>query len=44
MTVIVKKFGGTSVSSIAKLKKIADNLANEISPKKKYPYSFICDG
>ena len=34
MTVIVKKFGGTSVSSIAKLKKIADNLANEISPKK----------
>ena len=34
MTVIVKKFGGTSVSSISKLKKIADNLANEISPKK----------
>ena len=34
MTVIVKKFGGTSVSSIAKLKKIAVNLANEISPKK----------
>ena len=34
MTVIVKKFGGTSVSSIAKLKKIAINLANEISPKK----------
>ena len=34
MTVIVKKFGGTSVSSIAKLKKIAVNIANEISPKK----------
>ena len=34
MTVIVKKFGGTSVSSIAKLKKISVNLANEISPKK----------
>ena len=34
MTVIVKKFGGTSVSSIAKLKKIAENLSKEISPKK----------
>ena len=34
MTVIVKKFGGTSVSSITKLKKIAINIANEISPKK----------
>tara|TARA_B100000579_G_C22803248_1_gene841077 strand:+ start:472 stop:1686 length:1215 start_codon:yes stop_codon:yes gene_type:complete len=29
MTIIVKKFGGTSVSSVQKLKKIASNLAEE---------------
>ena len=36
MTVIVKKFGGTSVSSIAKLKKIAEKLSEEISSKKNF--------
>ncbi len=34
MRIIVKKFGGTSVSSISKLKKIADNLSKEINSKK----------
>jgi len=34
MRIIVKKFGGTSVSSISKLKKIADNLSIEANPKK----------
>ena len=35
MRIIVKKFGGTSVSSISKLKKIADNLSKEVNSKKK---------
>ena len=35
MNIIVKKFGGTSVSSISKLKKIAENLAKEVNAKKK---------
>lgn len=34
MKIIVKKFGGTSVSSVPKLKKIADNLSKEIDLKK----------
>ena len=34
MNIIVKKFGGTSVSSISKLKKIAVNLAKEVSVRK----------
>ena len=34
MRIIVKKFGGTSVSSISKLKKIADNLSKELNSKK----------
>ncbi len=34
MRIIVKKFGGTSVSSISKLKKIADNLSKEVNSKK----------
>ena len=33
MSTIIKKFGGTSVSSIAKLKKIADNISKEVSSK-----------
>ena len=33
MSIIVKKFGGTSVSSISKLKKIADNISKEVSSK-----------
>jgi len=35
MNIIVKKFGGTSVSSISKLKKIAENLSEEVNSKKK---------
>ena len=34
MNIIVKKFGGTSVSSISKLKKIAENLAKEVNARK----------
>jgi aspartate kinase len=34
MNIIVKKFGGTSVSSISKLKKIAENLSEEVSSRK----------
>ena len=34
MNIIVKKFGGTSVSSISKLKKIAENLAKEVNDRK----------
>ena len=33
MSIIVKKFGGTSVSSISKLKRIADNILKEVGSK-----------
>ena len=34
MNIIVKKFGGTSVSSISKLKKIAENISEEVNSRK----------
>ena len=35
MNLVVKKYGGTSVSSIAKISKIAENLIDEYNSKKK---------
>ncbi len=35
MNVIIKKYGGSSVSSIAKISKIADNIASEYASNKK---------
>ena len=34
MNVIIKKYGGSSVSSIAKISKIADNIASEYASNK----------
>ena len=35
MNLVVKKYGGTSVASIAKISKIAENLIDEYNSKKK---------
>ena len=35
MNLVVKKYGGTSVASIAKISKIAENLIEEYNSKKK---------
>ena len=35
MNLVVKKYGGTSVASIAKISKIAENLVDEYNSNKK---------